>query len=465
MSEAKRRKDVKNEMKKRGKEMHKRKIAWEKMEEEKKLAAANVDEDSETKGPVRVWADELADMKAERQTKKKEERVPWIASPISWDEETLLKRAESTGLELYKTFDDVPETQRKRCRESCFPPTKEEITKFNLHRCMRCLPHDMDTGGFFVALFRKVAPLSERARKKAKALALDSRPDAKRQEEEEGNDNVAVGVKDVVDDCTIENSTDEAVPTITTTEEAVDKEPTNNKVGTTGGIDNDTETTNSSTNNNKLVYGKPLLRGRGKSRGNQGNYDFVPLDESILPPLIEFYGLSDSFAREQFMARNAGDAKLLYFITKSVKKNMLDRGVQDRVTVVTSGLRAFERGNRDGVVRYRPCQECVHFVAPHMSKRKIIANLADFNACLNIGYIKAESFSDGMAQKVKEFSTGAFVVALEGFETNTVKKMFLVMWRCRGENGTSNCLVAKMEQEGMKSKLRAFGGGEIVVEK
>jgi len=462
MSEAKRRKDVKNEMKKRGKEMQKRKIAWEKMEDEKKLAAANGDENSETKGPVRVWADELADLKAKRMTKNKEQREPWIAAPSSWDEKSLLERAESTGLELYKTFDDVPETQRRRCRESCFPPTKEEIAKFNLDRCMRCLPHDMDTGGFFVALFRKVAPLSERARKKAKALALDSRPDSKRQEEDEGEDKMAVGVKDGEEVGTTENSTDELFPTITITDEAVETKSTKNKDGTTVGTIDDTETTNNSTNINKLVYGKPLLRGRGKSRGNQGNYDFVKTDESILPPLIEFYGLSDSFAREQFMARNSGDAKLLYFITKSVKKNMLDRGVQDRVTVVTSGLRAFERGNRDGVVRYRPCQECIHFVAPHMSKRKIIANLTDFTACLNTGYIKAESFSDDMALTVTEFSTGAFVVALKGFETNTVKKMFLVMWRCRGENGTCNCLVAKMEQEGMKSKLRAFGGGETV---
>ena len=62
-----------------------------------------------------------------------------------------------------------------------------------------------------------------------------------------------------------------------------------------------------------------------------------------------------------------------------------------------------------------------------------------------------------MAKEIKPLSVGAFVVALEGYETNVVKKMFLTMWRCRGEGGTVNCLVTKIEQDGIKSKVRAFG--------
>ena len=37
-----------------------------------------------------------------------------------------------------------------------FPPTEEERKSMHLDRCMRILPHHQNTGGFFVAVFRKV---------------------------------------------------------------------------------------------------------------------------------------------------------------------------------------------------------------------------------------------------------------------------------------------------------------------
>ena len=39
---------------------------------------------------------------------------------------------------------------------SCYPPTEEEIKTMNLEFCMRFLPHLMNTGGFFVAILKKV---------------------------------------------------------------------------------------------------------------------------------------------------------------------------------------------------------------------------------------------------------------------------------------------------------------------
>jgi len=36
-----------------------------------------------------------------------------------------------------------------------FPPMPEEAQKFNLNLCLRILPHQQDTGGFFVAALKK----------------------------------------------------------------------------------------------------------------------------------------------------------------------------------------------------------------------------------------------------------------------------------------------------------------------
>lgn len=36
-----------------------------------------------------------------------------------------------------------------------FPPPQEEAIEIGLHNTMRILPHDQNSGGFFVALLRK----------------------------------------------------------------------------------------------------------------------------------------------------------------------------------------------------------------------------------------------------------------------------------------------------------------------
>lgn len=50
---------------------------------------------------------------------------------------------------------DLPEEKRK-WRSSVFPPSAEEAAAMRLELCMRLLPHDQNTGGFFIALLKKV---------------------------------------------------------------------------------------------------------------------------------------------------------------------------------------------------------------------------------------------------------------------------------------------------------------------
>jgi len=55
---------------------------------------------------------------------------------------------------------------------------------------------------------------------------------------------------------------------------------------------------------------------------------------------------------------------------------------------------------------------------------------------------------------MRELSTGAFAVALEGYETDVRSKLFLTMWKCRHDN--VNCLVARAELDGFQNKLKAL---------
>jgi hypothetical protein len=200
--------------------------------------------------------------------------------------------------------------------------------------------------------------------------------------------------------------------------------------------------------------GRP--RGREKTRGDDER--FIAVDDTIWEPIVDFYGFADTFPRDQFMARACGDAKALYFVGRPIK-NLMNRGIQDRVTVVNTGLKGFARNTKDCKVVYRVAQEGIHYLAPHMTKRKIIATYGDFSKCVDAGTIRLETFTDEFADAVRKFEPGSFVVALEGYEHDVFQKLFLVMWRCRGD--AVNCLVTKVEMDGVKSKLRAIPENEV----
>ncbi|OQS03166.1 tRNA (cytosine-5-)-methyltransferase NSUN2 [Thraustotheca clavata] len=60
-----------------------------------------------------------------------------------------------------ESFDSTSESDRRamKLRPSMFPPAKDEI--FNLDRCIRVLPHDNDTHGFFIAVIRKTCEVEQ----------------------------------------------------------------------------------------------------------------------------------------------------------------------------------------------------------------------------------------------------------------------------------------------------------------
>ncbi|XP_055715572.1 tRNA (cytosine(34)-C(5))-methyltransferase [Phlebotomus papatasi] len=63
----------------------------------------------------------------------------------------------SKDMEFYSDFSQVPEKYHTIIRPQMFPP--ENVHNLNLERCMRILPHQQDTGGFFVAVLVKTKPM------------------------------------------------------------------------------------------------------------------------------------------------------------------------------------------------------------------------------------------------------------------------------------------------------------------
>lgn len=367
--------------------------------------------------------------------------------PTSMDPDELRKLAESAGMKEFSSHGEVPEILSKRIRPSCFPPSLEEAKKLQLEHCMRIMPQDMDTGGFFVALLKKVAPLNAKARQRFEVLQEELK------NQEEKNEETGLSTGAIADQGEENGDGPKAKKVKIESLSLGDEAQSTQKEEPDGAIDKaDNPSDLSHSGSAKKTF---LKDSDGKKHKNVGRDDFLPCPEDIFAPLKEYYGLDDeSFRAGQYMIRACGDKKVLYFMSKTVKSQLIDRGIQERVTVVTSGLKGFVRNNKDCDVDYRVAQEGVHFVAPHMRKRKIGANLEDFERCLSTPTVQIKDFSNAFAEEVRNLTTGAFVVFLKGYEDDYIKKLVFVLWRCRSD--TVNYLVTQTEIDGMKTKIRAI---------
>jgi len=59
--------------------------------------------------------------------------------------------AEELG--FFTSYEEVPLHRRKKIPPSLFP--KDDLEALGIQKCIRILPHDQDTGGFFIAVFQK----------------------------------------------------------------------------------------------------------------------------------------------------------------------------------------------------------------------------------------------------------------------------------------------------------------------
>lgn len=60
---------------------------------------------------------------------------------------------------VYESFETIPEDDRKLYRETMFPPGEAVCKEAHIERTMRFLPHQQDTGGFFVCVLEKVGEI------------------------------------------------------------------------------------------------------------------------------------------------------------------------------------------------------------------------------------------------------------------------------------------------------------------
>ncbi|KAL5201391.1 hypothetical protein ABZP36_035745 [Zizania latifolia] len=297
--------------------------------------------------------------------------------------------------------DEDPNTFNKKSDSTS---THTEYSNFPLHHCMRIVPHDQNSGAFFIAVLQKLSPIIEsqvtqvinehnisvdKAEKLEKGLGSDKVPYEEntmhQQEVDDGN---------VMDGRHGDNETSN------------DKSAEEAKV-----IANEAENGQAGTRDQR----KPQNQGRW--RGVDPVIFFK--DEATIRSIVSFYGMKDTFPLEgRLVTRNpdANHVKRIYYVSKSVQEVLeLNVKVGERLKITSLGLKIFERqSSKDGSpCTFRLSSEGLPLLLPYITKQILYASAIDFQHLLQYRTIKFPDFVNAkFGEEASALLPGCCVVAL-----------------------------------------------------
>ncbi|XP_076939728.1 uncharacterized protein LOC143608608 [Bidens hawaiensis] len=295
------------------------------------------------------------------------------------------------------------------------------VSSLPLERCMRFVPHDQNTGAFFVAVFHKISQLpaclasthfavQTKSNKQSREREYDSDEKVKQEENKDAN---GMDITNV-----------EATPNTDVLEgEHKDINGSNEEVT----VDEDCNPSK------KLRVQSP---NKPKSRADKANdkrklqiqgkwYGVDPVvffkDDAILTGIKEFYGIKESFPfYHHLITRNSdtNHVKRIYYISESVKNVVeLNFSAGEQLKITSIGLKMFERQtSREGIATacvFRISSEGLPLLLPHMTKQIASAPPVDFKHLLKYKSIKFQDLvNDVFREKVSSLSLGCCVVIL-----------------------------------------------------
>ncbi|KAG7393914.1 hypothetical protein PHYPSEUDO_000091 [Phytophthora pseudosyringae] len=320
---------------------------------------------------------------------------------------------EYTSYENY-VEEDVKDKIKDKIRATMFPPTEKEAADLHLERCMRCLPQDENTGGFFICLFKKVAPT----------------PDDKE--------------KPIADKAGNATTKSEEVP-VKTEEAEVKEEAAPLSDVTASDTKADTEARQNGSDAAGTEKAKPR-RNRRDDRLNKKGEVYVAFGADNWSNVREYYEIAPAFSAEQLITRSE-DAKSVTFVTESITMALLEEMKRKKLKVVYAGLKMFERNETtEGGKVYRVCQAGLPHILPFMNKRKAKVSTKDFQMMLErLGdLLDFDEFESTTSKYFEDAPIGSVVCMLDrpGQSNIESKVMNLVVWR--GRNSV-NVMAAKAD--------------------
>uniref|UniRef100_A0A8C1RUA7 tRNA (cytosine(34)-C(5))-methyltransferase n=1 Tax=Cyprinus carpio TaxID=7962 RepID=A0A8C1RUA7_CYPCA len=241
----------------------------------------------------------------------------------------------------FSDWSEVLKSRHTQIRPTMFPPTDpEKLASMKLERCMRILPHHQNTGGFFVAVLVKKAPMPwNRRYPKGESPA-------------EGNPSVP----DTPD--LLEVKKDDVCGFSSVAVLHIDMKCS--------------------------VCSSPPPPKKMKLFGfKEDPFVFLTEDDPIFPPVQAFYDLSPDFPKLNVLTRtHEGKKRHLYMVSKELRNVLLNNS--ERMKVINTGVKIWSR-NTDGEqfgCAFRLAQEGVYTLCPYIRARILNISVEDVKVLL-----------------------------------------------------------------------------------
>ncbi|KAL0350087.1 UNVERIFIED_CONTAM: RNA cytosine-C(5)-methyltransferase NSUN2 [Sesamum radiatum] len=299
-----------------------------------------------------------------------------------------------------------------------------EVSPLPLERCMRIVPHDQNSGAFFIAVLHKVSSLPAPAATEKKPRNPSKETDTGSTQPQELMDKVKDGSNG--DDIDLSGEKDVQISEATPDGDLLDTEmgeasldANQNKVNE----ENENQETRPSPDvkdDAKIVAGKRKLQIQGRWRGVDPVIFYK--DEAVVGRIMEFYGIKDSLPFKGHLITRNNDmnhVKRIYYISNSVKEVLeLNFLAGQQLKIASVGLKMFERQtSKEGASApclFRISSEGLPLILPHITKQILYASAVDFKHLLQYKSIKFPDFVDpDFGQKASELILGCCVVVLK----------------------------------------------------
>jgi len=321
---------------------------------------------------------------------------------VEGEQDPVEEALRKANLTVFPTYEAVPEPYRRWIKPSCFPPQDPEVAaRLNLHYCMRCLPHDQDTGGFFIALLKKTRPMPKPGAGKSPAGAETEA--VVEDEDEEGEKKEAKKTAPTV------NGGGAAVPAVA---EAAAASTTTASVPVEGAVAATTEASAGEMPTAVAVAPQEKLRQNPPRKAFVPKEFFVPLAEEGWASIQSFYGVSEDFPRDRLFLRKDG-CKVVILLSKGLLDDV-QLSTRCQLQLVNAGTRMFDRASAErSACTYRLSQDGMAYMLPHMTKRVVQVGPVELAAMTVHGYLDLEVLPVEQRPAVEGLEMGSFVATLE----------------------------------------------------
>ncbi|KAF3707686.1 tRNA (cytosine(34)-C(5))-methyltransferase [Channa argus] len=326
---------------------------------------------------------ELADCSAELPG------LNWMPGVTSW------KLMTKEG-QWYSDWSEVPSGRHTQIRPTMFPQKDpEKLASMHLERCMRILPHHQNTGGFFVAVLVKKAPMpwNKRHPKLRKDMSSSSAAQT-------GGSPAA--------------STPSGTPHLP--ENAIREQEVGGPKGTIDGeaageAPKGASVAQEATAKQDGVCGPPPSKKMRLFGYKEDPFVFLTEDDPVFTTIQSFYDLSPDFPKLNVLTRtHEGKKRHLYMVSKELRNMLLNNS--ERMKVINTGVKVWSR-NSDGEefgCAFRLAQEGIYTLQPYIRSRIITVSVEDIKVLLTQENPFLSKLEDDAHAQAKKLGMGSIVL-------------------------------------------------------